>query len=150
VNDTLDFTQLQFGKFKLHFDASNLPNVFESIAKLVRVQLSMKNAVKFILDVEEGIPVDFVTDEQRLKQVLVNILRISIKFTPKGHIKLTVSVVETNGPRTIKLEFYDSGIGIKESMKDNLFKIFGKLDDPNNINKDGTGLGLYICNQIIT
>ena len=90
-----------------------------------------------------------MTDEQRLKQVMINLLRNSIKFTSKGKIRLSISLIPEQRPRTLKLEFYDNGVGIPNEKIGNLFAVFGKLEDENNINKEGTGLGLYITSTII-
>ena len=90
-----------------------------------------------------------MTDEQRLKQVMINLLRNSIKFTSKGKIRLTITLVPEVKPRTLKFEFYDNGVGIPKGKIDRLFAVFGKLEDENNINKEGTGLGLYITSTII-
>jgi len=96
---------------------------------------------------------------------MINLLRNSVKFTTEGVIRLTAEsmVVEDDSllgvkagrrqnpvktdrvmQKWLKLTFYDTGMGIKEQDLKNLFKIFGKLNDPQQINKEGTGLGLYI------
>jgi len=96
---------------------------------------------------------------------MINLLRNSVKFTTQGVIRLTAEsiMVEDDGTliqgdkvwqrehpnqkmmqKWLKLTFYDTGMGIKEQDKKNLFRIFGKLNDPQQINKEGTGLGLYI------
>ena len=78
---------------------------------------------------------------------MINILRNSVKFTLEGEIKLCVRKnYKDNG---IELEFYDSGIGIDSENIKQLFKIFGKLADPNKINNEGIGLGLYITSNLV-
>lgn len=80
---------------------------------------------------------------------MINLLRNSIKFTSKGKIRLNISLISEVRPRTLKFEFYDNGVGIPKGKIGNLFAVFGKLEDENNINKEGTGLGLYITSTII-
>ena len=63
------------------------------VGNLVRVQLQLKNSVEFVLEAPETLPTNFITDEQRLKQILINLLRNSIKFTLRGTIKLSISEI---------------------------------------------------------
>ncbi len=81
----------------------------------------------------------FVTDAQRLKQIMINLLRNSVKFTMEGVIRLTAEVYFENFKDSIgvianhkmgRLSFYDTGMGIQEQDINNLFKIFSKLNDP--------------------
>ena len=74
---------------------------------------------------------NFVTDPQRLKQVLINLLRNSVKFTTRGVIKISGAVehCSESGKKILVLKVYDTGIGIKEADLSTLFQIFGKLPD---------------------
>lgn len=123
--------------------------VSNDVGKLAKTQLISRPSVDFVLDFGPDIPKNFVTDEQRLKQILINLIRNSIKFTSKGLIKLGVRVVKDTQPRTLMLEVYDTGVGIPKNKIGQLFTVFGKLEDNTNINKEGTGLGLYITSTIL-
>lgn len=133
VNDTLDFTQIKLGKFSLHYSEVNMAKLVNEVAKLISIQISLKNKVKFILEEKEKLPENFRTDEQRLKQILFNILRNSIKFTFQGFIKFTVShyIEKIRGEmkRAIQFEIYDTGLGIDQQGMSSLFKLFGKMND---------------------
>jgi signal transduction histidine kinase len=96
------------------------------------------------------------TDPQRLKQILLNLLSNSLKFTFYGSIKVTVKVLQSLSKFKCSIE--DTGIGIKENDLKKLFKMFGMLENSRGINKTGktieidlilkgSGLGLYICRQ---
>lgn len=88
---------------------------------------------------------------------MINLLRNSVKFTLNGVIKLSAEVFfgqstnccEVGRHKQLRLVIYDTGLGIKEQDLKNLFKIFSKLNDPLQINKEGTGLGLYITHNLV-
>eukprot|EP00347_Sterkiella_histriomuscorum_P000258 403376570 len=154
VNDTLDYTQMKLGKFSLNYKFINLNEVLNQVASMIKIQIQLRKSVNFNLKISDRIPKEFFTDEQRLKQIMINILRNSVKFTMKGEIRMEADFIQeidqSLSPRNVlRLEFYDTGLGIKEKDQQHLFKIFGKLSDPDQINKEGTGLGLYITSNLV-
>lgn len=117
------------------------------------MQAKMKN-IELIYEADPAVPQVIFTDEKRLKQVFLNLMGNSLKFTCRGHIKLQASIkqIRTEDSQTIhKLEFSvsDSGVGIKSQDISKLFKLFGKLESKNNLNKQGVGLGLTFSKKII-
>ncbi len=82
--------------------------------------------MQFILELDDNLPELFLSDAQRLKQIMINILRNSVKFTLSGFIKLTVKRSSNN---YLKLSFYDTGIGIEEKNLKCLGSLFGKIID---------------------
>jgi len=99
-----------------------------------------------------------ISDYQRLKQILINCLRNSTKFTQEGYIMLKVyrsrlamkygeDVIAVQ--EAVNFEIYDTGIGISEENIQTLFKLFGKVMQKNkSINKEGIGLGLFITKSL--
>ena len=75
----------------------------------------MKHNVEFLLEIGSSIPHHgFLTDEQRIKSILINLLSNSVKFTTDGQIKLTADLsVDRDGSRNLHLEFFDTGAGIE-------------------------------------
>jgi signal transduction histidine kinase len=104
--------------------------------------------IKFQVDIDYSVPQKIKTDEWRLKQILVNLLSNSVKFTLNGEIKLRLFVEKKLTSDTIFLNFQvkDSGVGIKEEDKKKLFTPFQKGTHTNN--DLGSGLGLFIANEI--
>ena len=86
VNDTLDFAQLQAGKFKMNFEPIEVSNLVNEVYSLINVQLRLKTNVFLVKSVAKHVPLVIESDYQRLKQILINILRNSTKFTFKGYI----------------------------------------------------------------
>ena len=88
-------------------------------------------------------------DQVRLQQILINLVKNAMKFTERGYIKVSMDYDEAT--KSLILHIRDSGRGIERGNLDKLFKRFGKLEQENKIiNKDGTGLGLTICQAIVT
>ena len=113
-----------------------------------------------VSSIAQGTPKEIESDYQRLKQILINILRNSTKFTFKGYIQIGVrpammramkgNKVLTNMP-AVQFIIYDTGIGISEENQQGMFKLFGKVQQKNkSINKEGIGLGLYITKNLMT
>jgi signal transduction histidine kinase len=92
---------------------------------------------------DDSVPEEIVTDEQRIKQVVLNLLSNAMKFTAKGSI--TVNVHFNPEESFLITSVTDTGVGIKLSDQDKLFKVFGKLSATSSINTNGIGLGLNIC-----
>ena len=108
--------------------------------------MSLKN-VKPILDVEEIIlGVKIFTDELRLKQILLNLISNAAKFCKNGNITLRCKYLEDMNK--IRITVSDTGIGIKEQDLEKLFKDFVMLEDRENMNRQGSGLGLSICKNL--
>jgi signal transduction histidine kinase len=160
VNDVLDFAALQSGKFRLTFENADIRACLKEVIDMIQVQLDFKTNVYLIESIPQNIPATFEMDSGRLKQLLINLLKNSIKFTFKGYIQLSVKmvkllVVQDDKPYgfqdAICFEVFDTGIGIKQSKMNLLFKQFGKIEqEDQNINKEGTGIGLYIVKELAT
>jgi signal transduction histidine kinase/DNA-binding response OmpR family regulator len=149
INDILDFSKLNAGKVKLEQKSFNLRKCIESVSDILSSKLYEKQLdLKYKID--NSIYENIFIDGNRLKQILLNLIGNSIKFTNKGSILLNVSNV-SNTTDSLKLKFSitDTGCGIRKDDYKYLFKSFNQLD--NNIKlSEGTGLGLVICKQIVT
>lgn len=87
VNDTLDFAQMKAGKFKLMFEQVEIRVLIYEVVQLLNVQIGYKKQQVFLVDiVDDDVPTYIETDLQRLKQILINLLRNSTKFTFEGFI----------------------------------------------------------------
>lgn len=159
VNDTLDFAQLQAGKFKMNFQQVEIRKLVADVASWINVQLRLKENIFLIQSVADDVPQQIESDCQRLKSIIINLMRNSTKFTFKGYIQISlrkaklaflsneqvVSVTEA-----VQIECYDTGIGINKNNQANLFQMFGKVRQQNEaINQEGIGLGLYITKKLV-
>ena len=89
------------------------------------------------------------SDEYRIKQVLLGLQSNALKFTQDGHVHIEVEIIEEGEYEFIKISVIDTGIGIAQENQDKLFKLFGFVDDNQQMNTNGIGLGLMISKLIV-
>jgi signal transduction histidine kinase/CheY-like chemotaxis protein len=148
INDILDFSKIESGKLDLEFLPFSIRKYQNELMALFFQKLQEKSLeLKFYFD--PAIPEKVMIDSTRLRQVLINLIGNSIKFTSQGG-KIIVRVqTMQNDPLKILFKIWDNGIGIpKEKMK-NLFFPFEQLDSSITRKFGGTGLGLAISKKLI-
>lgn len=150
INDILDVSKIESGNFDINLLNTNLYSICEHIVELFSKKAN-ENSIKLVCNIDSNIPVDILTDEGRLRQVISNILSNAIKFTPEfGEVTLNVSLIlEEEKFSTIRFEVIDSGIGIPEDKLVSIFDPFIQVDHNSNRKFEGTGLGLSICSHIV-
>lgn len=149
ISDVLDFSKIEQGKMDIvnaEYDSVLLIN---SIISMIGVKADEKG-LDFVKDISETLPSRFVGDEKRIREIMINLLSNAVKYTPKGSITLTVRHENTdNDMAMLIISVKDTGIGIKDSDKDRLFKQFERLDYNKTRSIEGTGLGLAISANLI-
>ncbi len=143
VNDILDFSKLESGKLTLVKTNYLLRPLLDNVASIARF-LAKAKGLEFAYTLKGETPECLFGDEVRLRQILMNLLSNSIKFTRKGKVGLTVT---TKGDSLI-FQVSDSGIGIKKDDLPHLFQPYSQLDSDKNRHLVGTGLGLSICKNL--
>ncbi|MDI6785479.1 MAG: response regulator [bacterium] len=145
VSDLLDLAKIESGKVEMHKRLTDINNLVEEV--IVSVQpLSEEKSIK-IENVVTGLT-KVMIDEDRIKQVLVNLLSNSIKFSPpEGLIEITGE----EKAKEIKINVSDNGIGIDSTNFTKIFTKFQNIDVPTSVSSrvKGTNLGLSICKNII-
>ncbi|MCL2742303.1 MAG: ATP-binding protein [Planctomycetaceae bacterium] len=150
INDVLDISKIEDGKFKLNYISFDLQPVIESIRVTVEQLAAAKSQELSV--VYDGVESPRIFgDDMRLTQVLLNLLGNAVKFTPeKGKITLTISEFSrTNTTTTLKFSVSDTGIGIMPEFLARLFKPFEQADSSISRNFGGTGLGLAISQFMV-
>jgi two-component sensor histidine kinase len=149
IKDLDYFSESQIhDKITLNLTETNLEEIInfcQEIAKGILKKNKKDKNIKFYIKRDINLPMNIFTDEIKVKQILINLISNSIKFTNSGHITLKVQLNESN----IKFAVIDTGIGIPNSVKDKLFKPFVAKRSGNE-NKLGTGLGLSIVYDLTT
>lgn len=153
INDILDFSQMSANKLRLVYDTCNVGETLDECMNLIKIQAT-KKGIKLLTTYEfEDDKPDFCTDHNRLKQIVMNLLSNSLKFTLKGVIQLSAKIESDLdiGGRILKISVKDSGIGISDANKQKLFKAFEKIElgDRKSLNSQGVGLGLVISNNLV-
>ncbi len=147
INDILDISKIESGRLDLVPVQYDLGALINDVLTLIKMRTSSKG-LAFFVRIDPSLPHKLIGDENRVKQILINILGNAVKYTREGYIRLDVTG-ETQG-KTIRLNFRieDSGIGIKDENFSKLFELFARVDTKRNRNVVGTGLGLSITKQL--
>lgn len=150
INDVLDMSKIEAGKFDLDHNPMNLEKILMKISNLLIDKTEQKNQ-NFSVHISPDICLNYIGDELRLSQVLTNLLSNAVKFTPdQGSI--TLSVVESEhwkDSSLIRFSVADSGIGMTEEQISRLFTSFEQADGSISRRFGGTGLGLAISKSIV-
>ena len=147
INDILDMSKIEAGKYELINDDYELPVLIHEVGSVINARLR-ESEVDFVLDVDSTLPRYLVGDVGRIRQILMNILGNAIKFTKKGRILLKVTWNKYEQGPDILFDIVDTGIGIKPEDKEKIFGKFDQVDTKRNKNIQGTGLGLAISRSL--
>ena len=143
INDLLDISKIEAGKMELHLEDFKLKDMISLIEATTKPLLD-KNSNKFVVKIDESIET-MKNDETKLKQVLLNMISNSSKFTKEGKVSLIISEEAKN---RIKFEISDTGIGMTENQLENVFEEFTQAETSTSKDYGGTGLGLPICKKL--
>ena len=150
INDILDISKIESGKFEISENEFNLNNLLEQLVQLYSVNTKQKD-IRFLYTLDPNIPHFLISDETKIKQVLSNILSNAIKFTPQNasiSFKVNLKKIENN-IATITFLVKDEGIGIAIDDQKKVFNPFSQADGTISRKFGGTGLGLSISSSII-
>lgn len=144
INDILDFSKIESGKMELCPISYSIYSLIDNVCSVIKFSAKRKS-LKFESNISKKLPKILFGDENRLRQILLNVLNNAVKYTNEGSIKF--SAYEDNN--YIIFSVKDTGIGIKEEDIPKLFTSFQRLDVGKNRNVIGTGLGLAICKNLL-
>ncbi len=150
INDILDMSKIEAGKLELSPVEFNWEQMLQKVITVISYRMNEKQQ-RFTVNVDGNVPRFVVGDDQRLTQIITNLLANASKFTPdKGEIQLGVSLLgEKSGVSEIKIEVADSGIGISTEQQAKLFQSFQQAENGISREYGGTGLGLAISKQLV-
>jgi signal transduction histidine kinase/CheY-like chemotaxis protein/HPt (histidine-containing phosphotransfer) domain-containing protein len=149
INDLLDVAKIEAGKMELDIHAFDLWGLLEEISSVTEVRTRRKG-LEFNIDMNEEIPRYVRGDSLRLRQILVNLISNSLKFTDTGSIKVKVQCLETNKQSSqLRFSVIDTGIGIPKEKQSRIFESFTQADVSTTRKYGGTGLGTSIARQLI-
>jgi two-component system, sensor histidine kinase len=149
LNEILDFSKLESGKFALQSVAFHLRGLIDEVRRTYEFPLAEKQ-VALRVDVDSRLPDDFVGDPTRLRQVLVNLLSNAAKFTDDGHVLIRVHAVSiSSGEVEVNFTVADTGIGISAENQARIFMPFTQVDASVSRRQSGIGLGLSIASDLV-
>ena len=150
INDVLEITEIESGKSSLNLSKFNLHHFLQSLEQMFSFKAQKKN-LNLIFEIANNLPLYLENDEEKLRQIIVNLLDNSLKFTNQGKIRLTVKQIlneSSNSTYNLYFKISDTGRGISPEEIDNLFVAFAQTESGVKAN-EGMGLGLPMSRQLI-
>jgi len=152
INDVLDISKIESGKLNIISAEYRFASLMDYAINMTRMRLFEKH-LDFIVNIESSIPSVLIGDENRVSQVLINILNNAVKYTKKGEVRLKIfsddSLPALKSPGImLVIEVADTGAGIKQENLEKLFYEFEQFDIRANMGIEGTGLGLAISRNL--
>ena len=150
INDILDFSKIESSNLELEDEPFNLRKCIENAIGVCAHAAAMRN-LELVCDFSEEAPEWVRGDMTRLRQIVVNLVGNSVKFTEKGEVVVKVASAATGGvePGLITLAVQDTGIGIDPERLEKIFQPFSQADSSTTRRYGGTGLGLAICKRLV-
>jgi len=150
INDILDFSKIESGKMELDPHEFNLRSVIEDVMDVFAWKAAQQG-IDLVFHIDNDLPDSLVGDNQRLSQVLINLVGNAIKFTHSGEVFLSLKQGRRLQGNQINVlfEVRDTGIGIPEEFHESLFNAFSQLDSSTTRKYGGSGLGLAISMRLI-
>ena len=145
INDVLDIAKIEAGRLSLQIEPVEINALFDEVYTVTHVQ-SQQKGLKLVFEIPAGCP-PVRGDFGKVKQVLINLVGNSLKFTPKGSI--TVRAVPQEQAGHMQIEVVDTGIGIPPDRQKLIFEKFTQADGTTTRRYGGTGLGLAITRSLV-
>ncbi len=144
INDILDLSKIEAGQVEMQAEKVMLTSLIGSLRQTFE-PIAAQKSIPFKVVVSDDAPTELTTDEQRLQQVIKNLLSNAFKFTEKGEVSLLISAAPN---AHIAFAVRDTGIGIPEQQQSAIFKAFRQADGSTSRTYGGTGLGLSISREL--
>jgi PAS domain S-box-containing protein len=149
IDDILDFSKLEAGRFELEEAPFDLRECVEGALDIVAPRTTARSVELGCL-VDDDVPAGILGDAARLRQVLLNLLSNAVKFTEQGEVIVHIDAVDIGrGKHRLHLAVRDTGIGIPADRMDRLFESFSQVDASTSRRYGGTGLGLAISKRLV-
>ncbi|MBV1786849.1 response regulator [Marinobacterium sp. D7] len=143
INDILDLSKVEAGKLQINNTRADLDALCERLLSQFK-PVAQQQEVEFAIEITTAPTPEIHTDEQRLEQILRNLLSNAFKFTRSGSVRLLIEAVDTG----LAFRVIDTGIGIAKEKQDAIFEAFQQADGSTSRAYGGTGLGLTISREL--
>lgn len=151
IGDFLDISHIEQGTMQYDFAPLDVKELAQGLADefkaTIESSVNKPKSLKISFETDEKENFIVSADRNKIRQVVSNLIDNSIKYTPNGFVKVSLSKITESGNVLLKIE--DSGIGISAETMPNLFKKFGRAKSLSSAFANGSGLGLYVAKEII-
>ncbi len=144
INDLLDLSKIEAGKMGVITERSKIENIITEAVQAFFPAISQKG-LKLVTRLPDDLP-EINSDRKKVLQILINLVGNAVKFTEHGEIKIECKADDDN----LEVSVSDTGIGIKKENMEMLFEAFRQVDGTAQRRYEGAGLGLYICQKLVT
>jgi len=150
INDVLDMSKIEAGKYQLDHSAFNLERVVKGVFNIFLPQAD-KKGIRLEYQLQAGLPEMVIGDHNRLRQILLNLVSNAVKYTDQGYVRLTVRTVNDNSGHlnSLRFEIKDTGIGIEKNQLQHIFEPFYQCQTNPAEQRHGTGLGTTISSKLV-
>ncbi|BDX05185.1 aerobic respiration two-component sensor histidine kinase ArcB [Planctobacterium marinum] len=149
-NDIIDLDKIERDRLELQLKTVNLKEFSQELGSIIELLAADKGLV-YKTHLIEPIPPFLEADGTRLRQILWNLLFNAVKFTQQGHVSLTIeATMPEDGVSLVTFKITDTGVGIPEEELEKIFAMYYQVDHPNHKSATGTGIGLAICQQMVS
>jgi len=149
INNILDFSKIESGMLEVSPKSYLLHSLINDVISIITMQMKDLD-LQMTVYVDRNIPQELFGDVVRIRQILLNIISNSVKYTKTGYVSLEVlGAVTGSGSIEIAFKVTDTGIGIKQEDMNRLFDKFSQFDLERNQGIEGTGLGLAITHSLV-
>ncbi|WP_452222839.1 ATP-binding protein [Lacinutrix chionoecetis] len=148
IDDLIEMSKIDTNQIKPNYSAFNLDGVLNDIKRTVEITIPKDKPLRIFLDQpKHPVVYQFISDETKLRQVVVNLVNNAVKYTEKGAVNFGYKI----NPDDNALQFYikDTGIGMTKEDSKNIFNRFNRIQNDKTINLSGLGLGLAISKAYI-
>jgi PAS domain S-box-containing protein len=157
INDILDLSKVEAGKMQIEKSDVNIEETIDYVYKIFKPQAKTKG-LELIKTIEENTPLNILSDQHRVGQILKNLLSNAFKFTSKGHVEIKAcsihddpffNDIDVEDGKWVVISVEDTGIGITQEKQEAIFEAFQQADGSTSRKYGGTGLGLSISKELI-
>ncbi|MCL2164386.1 MAG: ATP-binding protein [Oscillospiraceae bacterium] len=150
INDILDFSKIEAGVIEVISEKYSLSSVINDVINIIKVKV-YDSRLRFIVNIDDRLPSTLYGDAAKIRQIMLNLLSNSVKYTEEGYVSLSISGKrEADDIENLIIKVADSGKGIKQDDIGRLFEAFTQFDREHNVNIEGTGLGLAITQSFVS
>jgi PAS domain S-box-containing protein len=148
IGDILDFSKIESGTLTLEDEEADIRAIIEGVCELLCTRAHSKG-IEILAASAPDVPLAIRTDRMRLRQVLINLVGNAIKFTEKGGVLIEASLTQGPERNGVRFEVRDSGVGVPEEKRKEIFEEFVQADSSHARKFEGTGLGLAISRRLV-
>jgi PAS domain S-box-containing protein len=148
IADILDFSKIESGTLTLDDDETDVRALVEGVVELLGPRGHAKG-IEIISTAATTVPRIIRIDEVRLRQVLTNLVGNALKFTAEGGVSISVSLIEGRDRNFLRFDVHDTGVGVPESKRKEIFREFVQADSSHARKFGGSGLGLAISKRLV-